>query len=128
MAFSMSMQERRQLVLDVMDHVNFYPYLFEKKNFCVIGKLLHVLTDPREMNPIPIQKGTRAIAALKRNKELWNKVKTFMIPDTNYWSGRRCKCLHYTHSHAGKEAEGKCQGTDSQGKSCKCVGFTPRDL
>lgn len=120
-----TIEERRQLVLDIMDQVNFYPKVFEHKHCYILGLLIHTLTDPRKHESLALHKGTRVITAIKKNPELWNRVSPFTQLATSF---AVCKCRHNKLNHKDK---GECRyilGYGSKSKLCKCKHFVQETL
>lgn len=117
--------ERRQLALDIIDHLNFFQRIFENKHSYVLALLLHTITDPRIQNPIILAKNTRVIAALKKCPELWIRVKPFAQMHPIY--GKQCKCGHGKTTH---KLGGPCMGTKyyNDHHNCRCKGFRENEL
>lgn len=121
-----TIEERRQLALDIMDQVNFFPKALEKKHAYVLGLLLNTITDPRIQTPVQLPLRTRIIHAIKKNTDLWARVSMFAIPFRS--ASDICKCQHHALSHVPKI--GSCTGrVYRKGSSiCKCKYFVGKGL
>lgn len=124
---NIGMQERQQLALDLLQHCNVFPTMWEGRHAWVIGQLLHTITDPRETQPLKLSKGTRLIAAIKKDSVLWGRVKSFV--EAYSWN-KKCKCGHGESYHSG--ILGCCTGRkrryDSSSPQCKCNHYEERGL
>ncbi len=124
---NLSLQERNQLVLDLIAHCNFFPKIWEGRHPWVLGCIIHKITDPRETEPMPFSRGTRFIAAIKRNQALWIRLKPFTVPHS--WN-KICKCKHSVHNHTGVEQACTAHESlyDLTTPFCKCLHYEERGL
>lgn len=111
----MSLEERQQLALDIINYCNLCPTLWNGNYTKFLPLILNVITDPRKSEKLILQ-SSRVISLLKKNKELWNKVKLFLC--RSYWK-QICKCKH----GAGFHHYAECTVT-----TCLCKNYEEKEL
>lgn len=96
--------ERGRLVLDILRACNLSEKIWQTDTpQARVCKLLHHITDPRIEGLMIISRRSALVSVLKQSKELWDRVKGYLIPEIG-WSDKCASCKHdiFNHKYTGR--------------------------
>lgn len=122
-----SVSERTQLAMEMLQYLNLQDNLWDRGSTSIaslVAIMLHQVSDPRNQEPLSINRNTSTVAALKRNANLWLRLIPYFKPDD-----MRCVCGPY-HEHVG--GTGRCKSHkkyfDTASPKCTCKAYRLKPL